>query len=171
MLGAWTTQGQGSTQPQALALHLAPFTSPLPWSPPPVSSRSITCSCTSNSNGPHLTNQNLDLLALGETTPALLSKPLPIRPGHFLNYQLPPHLKEEVSVTQSCLTLCKLMDCSLPGSSVHRILQARILEWIAMLFSRGSSRPRHRTWVSRIAGRFFFFFFFYRLSHQGSYLW
>ena len=154
MLGAWTTQGQGSTQPQALALHLAPFTSPLPWSPPPVSSRSITCSCTSNSNGPHLTNQNLDLLALGETTPALLSKPLPIRPGHFLNYQLPPHLKEEVSVTQSCLTLCKLTDCSLPGSSVHRILQARILKWIAMLFSRGSSRPRDQARFSCIAGRF-----------------
>ena len=71
----------------------------------------------------------------------------------------------------ACLTLCDPMDCSLPGSSVHRDPQARILEWVAMLFSRGSSRPRHRTWVSRIAGRFFFFFFFYHLSHQGSYLW
>ena len=50
---------------------------------------------------------------------------------------------------------CDLMDCSLPGSSVHGILQARILEWIAILFSRGSSQPRDQTWVSLIAGRFF----------------
>ena len=44
------------------------------------------------------------------------------------------------------------MDCSPPGSSVHRILQARILEWVAISFSRGSSWPRNRTWVSCIAG-------------------
>ena len=43
---------------------------------------------------------------------------------------------------QSCLTLCDSMDCSLPGSSVHGILQARILEWVAMPFSRGSSQPK-----------------------------
>ena len=43
---------------------------------------------------------------------------------------------------QSCLTLCNAMDCSPPGSSVHGILQARILEWVAISFSRGSSRPR-----------------------------
>ena len=49
---------------------------------------------------------------------------------------------------QSCLTLCDPMDCSLPGSSTHRILQARILEWLAISSSRGSSRPRDRTWVS-----------------------
>ena len=42
-------------------------------------------------------------------------------------------------VAQSCLTLCDPMDCSPPGSSVHGILQARILEWVAILFSRGSS--------------------------------
>ena len=47
------------------------------------------------------------------------------------------------------------MDCSLPGSSVHGILQARILEWVAMPFSRGSSRSKDWTWVSCIAGRFF----------------
>ena len=41
-----------------------------------------------------------------------------------------------------CPTLCNLMDCSLPGSSVHGILQARILEWVAISFSRGSSQPR-----------------------------
>ena len=47
---------------------------------------------------------------------------------------------------QSCLTLCDPLDCSPPGSSVHGILQARILEWVAMSFFRGFSRPRDRTW-------------------------
>ena len=47
------------------------------------------------------------------------------------------------------------MDCSLPGSSIHEILQARILEWVAISFSRGSSQPRDRTWVSLIGGRRF----------------
>ena len=59
---------------------------------------------------------------------------------------------------QSCLTLCDPMDYSLPGSSVHGILQARILEWVAMPSSRGSSPPRDRTQVSCgscIAGGFF----------------
>ena len=52
---------------------------------------------------------------------------------------------------QSCLTLWDPMDCSLPGSSVHGILQARLLEWVAMPSSRGSSWPRHRTRVSNIS--------------------
>ena len=47
------------------------------------------------------------------------------------------------------------MDCSLPGSSVHGILQAKILEWVAISFSRGSSRPTNQTQVSCIAGRLF----------------
>ena len=58
-------------------------------------------------------------------------------------------------VTQSCPTLGDPMDCSLSGSSVHGILQERILEWVAISFSRGSSRPRDGTWASCIAGRFF----------------
>ena len=45
-------------------------------------------------------------------------------------------------VAQSCLTLCNPMDCSTPGFSVYGILQARILEWVAVLFSRGSSQSR-----------------------------
>ena len=57
-------------------------------------------------------------------------------------------------VTQSCPTLCDPMDCSPPGSSVRGILQARILEWVAISFSRGSPQPRDRTWVSHTAGRF-----------------
>ena len=52
---------------------------------------------------------------------------------------------------QSCLTLCNPMDHSRPGSSVHGILQARILEWVAMPSSRGSSRPRDRTCISCIS--------------------
>ena len=55
----------------------------------------------------------------------------------------------------SCVTLCDPVDYSLPGSSVHGILQARILEWVTISFSRGSSRPRDQTQVSFIAGRFF----------------
>ena len=58
-------------------------------------------------------------------------------------------------VTQSCLTLCNPVGYSLPGSSIHGILQARILEWVAMPSSRGSSQPRDQTQVSCIAGGFF----------------
>ena len=60
-----------------------------------------------------------------------------------------------ISVAQSCLTICDPMDCSPPCSSVHGVLQARILEWIAISFSRVSFRPRDQIQVSRNAGRFF----------------
>ena len=56
---------------------------------------------------------------------------------------------------KSCPTLCNPMDYSPPGSSVHEILQARILEWVAIFFSRGSCQPRDQTRVSCIAGGFF----------------
>ena len=56
---------------------------------------------------------------------------------------------------QSCLTLCDPMDSSPPGSSVHGIVQARILEWVAFSLSRGSSWPRDQTCISCAAGRFF----------------
>ena len=61
----------------------------------------------------------------------------------------------ESEVAQSCPTLCDPMDCSPAGSSVNGIFQARILEWVAMSFSRGSSRPRDQTWVSHTVGRRF----------------
>ena len=61
----------------------------------------------------------------------------------------------KVLVAQSCLILCNPMDCSPPGSSVHGTLQVRVLEWVAISFSRGSCQPRDRTWVPCIAGRFF----------------
>ena len=56
---------------------------------------------------------------------------------------------------QSCPTLCNPRDCSPPGSTVHEILQARILEWVAILFSREFFQIRDRIWVSCTAGRFF----------------
>ena len=62
---------------------------------------------------------------------------------------------ESVKVAQSCPTLCKPTDCSPPGSSVHGIHQARILEWVARPFSRGSSGARDWTQVSRVVDRFF----------------
>ena len=61
----------------------------------------------------------------------------------------------EVLITQSCPTLCDPMDCSSPGSFVCGILQARILEWVAISFSRGSSEPRDQTQVCCIVGEFF----------------
>ena len=53
--------------------------------------------------------------------------------------------ESESEVSQSCLTLCDPMDCSPPGSSIHEIFQARVLEWVAISFSRGSSWPRDQT--------------------------
>ena len=58
-------------------------------------------------------------------------------------------------VAQSCPTLCDPMDCSLPGSPIHGIFQARILEGVAISSSRWSSQPRDQTQVSRIVGKRF----------------
>ena len=58
-------------------------------------------------------------------------------------------------VAKSCPTLCDPRDCSPQGSSVRGILHKKILEWVAIAFSRESSRPRDQSWVSYIAGRFF----------------
>ena len=70
------------------------------------------------------------------------------------------HLGEETvnkwsEITQSCPALCDPMDRNLPGSSVHGIFQARVLEWVAISFSRGFSQPRDQTPVSCIASRRF----------------
>ena len=72
--------------------------------------------------------------------------------------------ESESEVAQSCPTLCDPMDCSLSGSSIHGIFQARVLEWIAISFSSGSSQPRNRTWLGLPQYRQTL----YRLSHQGS---
>ena len=69
--------------------------------------------------------------------------------------QLSASVLIEREIAQLCPTLCNPVDCSPPGSSIHGILQARILEWVAISFSKGSFWPRDRTQVSRIAGRCF----------------
>ena len=72
----------------------------------------------------------------------------------------------KVKAVQSCLTLCDPMDCNLPGSSVHGILQARILEWVVRPISRGSSQLRDETcifYVSCIGRRVL-----YHQRHLGS---
>ena len=80
---------------------------------------------------------------------------LPVAPSEC---RVCPHMvslysiKSKVLVTQSCLTLWDPKDCSLPGSSVHAILQARILEWVVISCSRGSSQPRDWSPVSHVAG-------------------
>ena len=74
---------------------------------------------------------------------------------YYSNYHGYEYKKSESEVTQLCPTLCEPMNCSLPGSSVHGILQARILEWVAISFSSRSSQPRDGTWVSHIVGRCF----------------
>ena len=71
-------------------------------------------------------------------------------------------LKVKVKLLSRCPTLCDPMDCSLPGSSVHGIFQARVLEWVIISFSRGSFQSRDRTQVSHCRQML------YRLSHQGS---
>ena len=77
-----------------------------------------------------------------------------------------PPADGESEVAPLYLTLCDPMDCSLPGSSIgrkilHGIFQARILEWVAIFFSGGSSRPKNLIPVSCIAGRLYY------LTHQG----
>ena len=79
-------------------------------------------------------------------------------PGKLLGPGIKPRFptyKVKSEVTQLCLTLCNPLDCNLPGSPAHGIIQAWILEWVAILFSRGSSWPRDWTQVSCIAGRLF----------------
>ena len=71
----------------------------------------------------------------------------------------PSHIYVCVLVTQSCPTLCDPMDCNLPGSSVHGILQTRILEWVAIYFSRRFSWPRNLLHGRQIV---------YQLSYKGS---
>ena len=78
-------------------------------------------------------------------SPALQADSLPL--SHL---ESPPLSYSEVA--QSCPTPCDPIACSLPGSSTHEIFQARILEWVAISFSRGSSQPRDRT---HTAGRLF----------------
>ena len=72
----------------------------------------------------------------------------------LIQYDLGPNKKRKWSCSFVSDSL-QPADCSLPGSSVHGIFQARVLEWVAISFSRGSSQYRDQTWVSRTAGRLF----------------
>jgi len=87
----------------------------------------------------------------------VMLKILHARLQHYANQELPDvHKKEsESEVSQSCPTLCDSMDCSLSHSSIHGIFQARVLEWVSISFSRGSSWPRDQTQISCIVGRCF----------------
>jgi len=97
-------------------------------------------------------------------TPQTLSLQMP---GPDLGTRMQPWAKQipalmdtyaqqrRVLLTQLCPTLCDPMDCNPPGSSVHGILSARILEWVAIPFSGESSLPRGGTPVFCISGRFF----------------
>ena len=76
-------------------------------------------------------------------------------PGQHSPQLTPVFVLLKVLVSQSCLTLGNPMNCSPPGSFTHGILQARILEYVPISSSRGSSRPRDLTWVSCTARRFF----------------
>ena len=84
-----------------------------------------------------------------------LSLTLPGKPYTHIYMCIHIYVCVHAKLLQSCPTLCDPMDYSAPGSSVHGILQARILEWVAMSFSRGSSWPGDQTRVSSIAGSFF----------------
>ena len=105
------------------------------------------------------TNFLIQLNPTGLRCSVLASLPhqlLPLLPAHlplqFRRVSFTSHVSSmcEYSVTQSCPTLCDPMDCSPLGSSVHGISQARILEWVAISFSRGYSQPRDRTHISCI---------------------
>ena len=100
---------------------------------------------------PPLDLPNPGIETASSAAPALQENSLP------LNHQASPLrlLCVCAKLLQSCPTLCDPMDCSLPGSTVHGILQARNLERVVICFSRGSFRPKNRTRVPSIVGRFF----------------
>ena len=108
-------------------------------------------------HSPSLSHEEPLYLLLGSvqmSLPLLISRfiPWPICPSELGTFSLALTFSE---VAQSCPTLSDPTDCSLPGSSVHRIFQAIVLEWIAISFSRGSSQPRDWTRISRIVDRRF----------------
>ena len=117
-------------------------------------------SCGSPALGRRLKSCGTQAWLLCRTWDLLRSGTEPMSPtlaGGFLITEPPgkPKPALKVKVTRSCPIFCGPMDCSPPGSSVRGILQTRILEWVAISFSRGSSQPRSQTQVSCIAGRFF----------------
>ena len=119
-----------------------------------TSCRGVFC-CECISSCPHMFKQESHFPPFPichYTPPPLTPVSIQTHSGHLPE---PGIMLGAVLVGQSYPTLCNPMDCSPPGSSVHGIFQARILEWIAISFSRGSSQPRDQTRVSRSAGRLF----------------
>ena len=103
---------------------------------------------------------NYGTIVLISHTSKVMLKILQARPQQYVNWELPDvqagfRKGRESEVAQLSPTLCDPMDCSPPGSSIHGILQARVLEWVAISFSRGSSQPMDRTPVSHTTGRLF----------------
>ena len=107
----------------------------------PLLQLSHSCTPFPAQSAPHPSSSSLDMLV------PCLGSPHP-RPADHLCWAV------LCLVTRSCPALCDPMDCSPLGSSVHGILQARILEWVGMPSFRGSSQPRDQTQVSHIAGGF-----------------
>ena len=112
---------------------------------------SIKAEWCSRENGDHFEWEMCKNIVSSKATRVTVCK-VPLVTRDLLHEETVPLGPHRVcSVAQSCLTLCNPVDCSPPGSSVHGILQARILECVAITYSRGSSWPRDQTWVSRVS--------------------
>ena len=101
------------------------------------------------------TPDSLSVLVLGSICDPFLSDALLLEAQLWRSLTCISGPKVKVKVAQSCPALCNPIECSLPGSSVHGILQTRILKWVAIPFSRGSSQHRDKAQVYHISGRFF----------------
>ena len=112
---------------------------------------------------PHTATREEPSQATTRESPRAATKTSTVLIDYFLKSPCCSHRMSHLPISvcaQSCLTPCNPMDCGAPGSSVHGISQARILEWMAISFSRGSSRPRDGTHI--------FWQDYLPLSHQGS---
>ena len=135
----WSELPVGLSQPEAPAGQLQPGGQSPGLPPPtccPLLSTLIICVFLPTAISCNWTNSHSSLTKFRAH---LLSLPFQLK-----------RAKWKSEVAQSCLTLWDPVDCSPPGSSVHGIPQARILEWVAISFSKGSSRPRDQTQVSRV---------------------
>ena len=134
---------------------MAPILYPLHPPAPPLSIS--TCWCyflfpTHARSGPLLCVSKSPALPEWTSSPAFMGTP---QDKSQITTALPVFEVKWSEVAQSCRTLCDPMDCSPPGSSLQGIFQARILEWVAISFSRGASWSRDWTRVSGIVGRRF----------------
>ena len=137
-------------EPRSLALQVNSLPSEPPGKPrnTGVGSLSLLPQIFLTSGSPAFLVDSLPAELPGK--PRLCSLRLELRTFTLWDWVLPSVLRRQINIWW-----CINMDCSPPGSSVHGILQERILEWVAIPFSKGSSRPMNWTWVSCIAGRFF----------------